>query len=108
MVNQPRRGEVWICDLGEPAGTRPVIVVSADSINEARNKVIAALGTKTRRNIPSEVPIGTEEGLASDGVASLGDLHTLDKERFLRKAGRLEEAKILILEQGLRLVLGLN
>lgn len=100
----PRRGEVWICGLGPSAGRRPVAIVSSDELNAVRRKVIVAVGTRTVRAMPTEVPIGPEEGLVGAGVLSGGDLLTVEHGMLLRRTGRLSAGKFRALQEALRLV----
>lgn len=81
--------------------------MSSDALNEVRAKVIIALGTMRKRGIPTEVPIGRDEGLSREGVVSAADLYTIAREAFLRRAGRLSERKLEILRNALDLALGL-
>lgn len=103
----PRRGEVWICDLGAAAGRRPAAVVSSDALNSVRQKVVVAVATRTVRAIPTEVPVGPAEGLGRSGVLSGADLLTVERSMLLRRTGALSAAKIEALEEALRLALEL-
>src|SRR5947199_10761165 len=58
-----RRGEVWWADLPPPAGRRPVVLLSRNEAYAVRQLVIVAPITTRVRRIPTEVPLGPEEGL---------------------------------------------
>jgi mRNA interferase MazF len=103
----PHRGEIWICNLGDPIGTRPVVIISADPLNEVRAKVILAVGTTKQRKIATEIPIGAEEGLSKEGVISASDLLTIHKEFLVRKVGELNQEKLIQLDHALGLALNL-
>lgn len=68
---------------------------------------MVALGTTTRRGIPTEIPIGPEEGLSKQGVISAGDLYTVSLPLLLRRAGVMSRAKRKQLDGALTLALGL-
>lgn len=108
VAREPRRGEVWICEVSPQAGRRPVAVVSADPLNDVRGKVIVVVGTTRRRGIPTEVAVGREEGLGAEGVLNGADILTLDKGCLLRTTGRLDREKLSGLGEAMKLTLGLE
>ncbi len=100
-------GEVWVCRFGSDIGTRPVAIVSSNTLNDVRSKVTVAVGTTQHRSIPTEVPIGKAEGLLQEGVLSASDLYTVSKNMLVRRAGVLNPAKKQLLKAALILVLEL-
>ena len=58
MVN-PRRGEIWIVDLGPVAKTRPAMVVSIPLLDEDRALVTIVPHTTSTRQTRFEVPRGS-------------------------------------------------
>lgn len=73
-----RRGDIWICRFeDEQKKTRPVIILTRDELCDVRKNVTVAVATHTIRNIPTEIPVGSEEGLSSSGVINVGDIYTL-------------------------------
>lgn len=68
MPPNPSRGEIWVADLDptrghEQAGTRPVLVVSADRLNHSpAGLVFVAPLTRTDRGVPFHVPVAPPEG----------------------------------------------
>lgn len=103
----PRRGEIWICNFGTEIGTRPVAIVSADGLNEVREKVVVALGTTKKRGIPTEIAIGKDEGLSKEGIVSSSDLYTIPKDFLMRRTGNLNPDKVQKLNHTLKLSLSL-
>jgi mRNA interferase MazF len=73
------RGDVFWADLAEPAGRRPVCVLTRDAAIEVLNAVTCAPITRTIRGIRSEVEIGPREGLPEACVISCDNLITLPK-----------------------------
>jgi mRNA interferase MazF len=53
--------EIWWAELREPAGMRPVLLLSRNDAYDYLSKFIAAEVTSNIRQIPSEVPLGEEE-----------------------------------------------
>ena len=88
-----RRGEVYDARLdpvegSEQRGSRPVVIVSRDAINEYGSVVSAAPCTtyrEGRRIYPSQVLVRAPEGgLDSDSVVLGEQVRVLDKKRLLR------------------------
>ena len=59
----PRRGEIWQYKFREPNKRRPVVVLTRQQVLPLLSTAIAAPITSTEKGLPSEVPVGTEEGL---------------------------------------------
>ncbi len=54
MSDQPRRGELWWCELPD-IGSRPVVVLSRDAAIPRLGRTLVAPCTTTIRGLPSEV-----------------------------------------------------
>jgi mRNA interferase MazF len=65
-----RRGDIWWADLPAPAGRRPVILLSRHEAYAVRELVTIAPVTTRVRRVPSEVPLGAEDGLPKPCVAA--------------------------------------
>lgn len=57
-----RHGEVWWAALPPPAGRMPVVLLSRNEAYAVRALVIVAPVTTRIRHIPTEVPLGPEDG----------------------------------------------
>ena len=110
------RGEVWWASLDEPRGSepgyrRPVVVISSNEFNQSKiQTVIVATITSNLRL--SEAPgnfelLKKEGGLAKKSVVNVSQLLTLDKSFLTESIGKLSRRKILVLNEGLKLVLSL-
>jgi mRNA interferase MazF len=111
------RGEVWWASLPEPAGSgpgyrRPVLIVSANSFNASRiSTVVAAVITSNLRlaDAPGNVRVSTKgTGLSKPSVVNISQVLTLDKAFLTERAGRLNPRLLAEVDEGLRLVLGLQ
>lgn len=87
MTSVVKQGAIHYCHFNPPIKSRPVLVLSRTELNTVRENVIVALITRTIRQIPIEVPVGTAEGLPREGVVSLGDIHTVPKSLIGEKKG---------------------
>lgn len=112
-----RKGGLYWVDLGAPAGSRPgkrrpVMVIQADSYNGSRlATVLAAVVTSNTRlaAMPGNVFLpAVVTGLPRDSVVNVTALVTIDKADLEGPAGRLPDALMREVEQGLRRVLGLR
>jgi len=109
----PRRGEVYDARLdpgtegSEQAGTRPVIIVSRDSINIA-STVVLAVPCTTRHIYPTHVLLhAPEDGLTADSIALGEQVRPLAKGRLLRRRGLLSAGTLVQIERALLIALGL-
>src|SRR5207247_2445343 len=102
-----RRGEVWWADLPPPAGRRPVVLLSRNEAYAVRQLVIVAPITTRVRRIPTEVPLGPEEGLPKACVINLDTLTTIPKHTLTQPIGPLPPGKLAAVERALRFALDL-
>jgi mRNA interferase MazF len=112
-----KRGEVYDARLdpvegSEQRGSRPVVVVSRDAINESSPIVSAAPCTtyrEGRRIYPSQVLVKAPEGgLDADSVILGEQVRVLDKNRLLRRRGDLAPATMARLNEALRIAFDLD
>lgn len=86
------RGELWWGETPQEKG-RPYLVVSRDAANAVRRTVLVAPVTRTVRGLPSELPVGPEEGLPVESVASFDDVQPMPKALLVRRIGTLARAR---------------
>lgn len=80
------RGELWWGEAPDEKG-RPFLVVSRDAANAAMRRVLVAPVTRRVRGVPSELAVGTEEGLPHESVASFDNLRPFPKSMLVRRLG---------------------
>jgi mRNA interferase MazF len=102
-----RRGEVWWAELAEPAGRRPVVLLSRDEAYAVRELVTIAPVSSRLRGIPTEVPLGRSDGLPRDCAANLDTITTIPKALLSRQISALTPGKIAAVDRALRFALGL-
>jgi len=100
------RGDVY--DVALPGGARPAVIVTrARAIPYLKNVSVAAV-TTTVRDLPTEVSIGPDQGLARECVANCDNLFTIPKRSLGRRRGALGPAEVARLDNALRIALGLD
>lgn len=85
--------EVWWATLPQPAGRRPVLLLSRDSAYAYLNKFVAVEITATVRGIAVEVPLGRAEGLPRRCVANCDNIRTISRSALLKRIGRLAPSR---------------
>jgi mRNA interferase MazF len=110
------RGEVWWVDFGQPFGSepayrRPVILVQSDPFNRSRIETVLVVPMTSREEL-SEAPGNVlcrpkDTGLRKPSVANVSQLSVVDRARLLEKVGTVPPRVMALVEEGLRLVLGL-
>lgn len=103
-----RRGEVWWVELPPPIGRRPVVLLSRDAAYRVRTSVIVGMVTRTIRNIPVEVPLGTEDGMPEQCVANLDDILTVPKGRLVERITTLSPQKMTAVAKAIIFALDLK
>ncbi len=97
-------GDIHYADLPEPLKSRPVVVLSEESINTARGKVVAAIITTRVRGNSFEIPVGGQEGLSKESVISTTDIYTIDNRVLSSRKGSLSAEKMELLRERLKLL----
>ena len=111
-----RRGDIWWAALGRPFGSapgyrRPVVVLQTEDFNDSpiRTVIVAAITSNLElAAAPGNVLCRRRDsGLSKNSVVNVSQVATIDKRALLSRAGTLTAAKLALVEDGLRLVLGL-
>ena len=102
-----RRGEVWWAELPEPAGRRPVLLLSRNEAYAVRELVTVAPITSRIRRIPTEVALGRADGLPRRCVVNLDSLTTIPKRILTQRLTALTPEKVGAVDRALRFALGL-
>lgn len=102
----PRRGEVWLFDLGMAAKTRPVLVVSVDYGDSDRAIVTVVPHTTDLRQSPFEIPIKVP--FLRPGAFLVQGVSTYPKAWAIRKLGTLQPGQIQTITDQLAAWLGIQ
>lgn len=103
-----KRGEIWWAELGQPAGRRPVLLLSRNEAYVTRELVTIAPVTTRIRDIQSEVSLGLEDGLPKQCVVNLDTITTIAKASLSERLTILGHEKIRDVEKALKFALGME
>ncbi len=103
-----KRGEIWWAELEPPVGKRPVLLLSRDEAYSIRELITVAPVTTRVRHIPSEVPLGVEDGLPKPCVVNLDNITTIAKASLRDRLTTLSTEKQKAAEVALHFALGME
>lgn len=103
-----RRAEIWWARLPPPSGRRPVALVSREASYALRLSVTVAEVSTVIRTIPSEVSLGTRDGMPRRCVINTDNLVTIPRSLLETRIVSLGAAKTEQLDAALRFSLGLS
>jgi mRNA interferase MazF len=111
----PQRGEIYLTTLDPALGyeikkTRPALVIQNDITNRyGMTTIVAAITSKVSTPpYPNEVvvqPAGT--GLEVTSTIRLDHIRTVDRQRLVKRLGRVDERVMARVDEGIKISLGL-
>ncbi len=82
------QGELWLLEAPNHKA-RPVLVVTRNQAIDALDAVVIAPVSSTERRIPTCMPVGPDEGLDHESVASFDNLAVVPKSLLTARLGML-------------------
>src|SRR5262245_47890658 len=101
------RGEVRWFKFSRPDKRRPVLILTRDSALRFLNEVTVAPITSTIREIPSEVLLSREDGMARECAVNLDHVQTVSRGRVGALITTLRPARMREISLALRFALDL-
>ena len=101
----PRRGEVWLAELGLAAKTRPVVIVSRNDPDTPRALVIYVPLTTQNRGSKYEVELPPLRFLRAQSVANVQGGASLPVTRLERRLGEVSSDVLDRIRQALAFAL---
>lgn len=86
-MRTPRQGEIWWAETEDRR--RPVLVVTRSEAVSVLTGIVVAPVTRTVRDIPTEIPLGRDEGLPVECAASFDNLQRVRRSALSERAGEL-------------------
>ncbi|SRR6266508_3906925 len=104
-MTPPRRGEVWLVDLGMAANVRPALVISVPA--EDADRALVTLGAHTTRPRQSRFEAAVSVPFLRAGMFDAQNLVTIPYAKRIRPLGKLGTAHLASVERAVCLWLGL-
>jgi mRNA interferase MazF len=114
-IIQPLRGEIYLVSFDPTIGaeiqkTRPALILQNDIANEhSPITIVAAITSQFDDKLyPTEVPISSSEGgLTINSVVLLNQIRSIDKQRLVKRLGKLTDETMILIDQAIQISLGL-
>lgn len=113
-MTSPARGEVWLANLDPPhgheqAGTRPCLIISVDHFNQGPAELVVMCPMTTRElGIPSHIEVQPPDGgVRVRCFIKCEDVRSVSKMRLIQRWGTIAPATLSLVEDGIRILLGL-
>ncbi len=115
-MKHPKRGEIWLVDWSpgrgsEQQGRRPAVVAQTDAANSNTrypNTIVAAVSTKGRPVATHvEIQPSKENGLRKVSFAKCEQIFTIDKNRLLKRWGKVDRSTMDAIDLALQAALSL-
>ena len=103
-----KRGEIRSYQFQHPDKTRPILVLTRDSVIEYLGEVTVAPITTTIRDIPSEVLLTKHDGMPKDCAVNCDHLQTVSKAKIGSPITTLSGAKMSQVRDAVSFALGLS
>jgi mRNA interferase MazF len=94
MARRVSRGEIWQYRFKHPDKRRPVLVLSRAEVIPLLHTVMVAPITSGIRGLPSEVRVGSTEGLKHDSAVNLDHVQTVEQSALTSFVGTVSAAKM--------------
>ena len=89
MAERLERGEIRLYRFERPDKERPVLILTRSSAVGYLSTATVAPITSTIRGVPSEVPLGVDDGMKQPCAVNLHNLVTVRQEAIGRRLGHL-------------------
>ncbi|PIG94545.1 type II toxin-antitoxin system PemK/MazF family toxin [Gloeocapsopsis sp. IPPAS B-1203] len=114
-LTYPTRGEIYLVSFDPTVGTeiqktRPALVLQNDIANEySPITIVAAITSQFGDPLyPTEVLVRSPEGgLTVDSVVLLNQIRSIDKQRLVKRLGKLTDETVALVNQATQISLGL-
>ena len=88
------RGEIRLCHFPAPDKPRPALILTRSSAIGYLARVTVAPITSSIRGVPSEIPVGEDDGLKQPCAVNLHNVITVSKDRIGRRVAELSEERM--------------
>jgi mRNA interferase MazF len=112
-----KRGEIYLCDFGDPVGSgagfiRPVVIVQDDRFNNSGISTTVTLSMTSNQRYKAHpgclLLLKGETGLDRDSVVNATLITAVDKSQMIDLIGKVPEDLMVKIEECMRIVLGME
>ncbi len=108
-----RRGDIVVANLepvigSEQGGIRPVLIIQNDLGNKYSTTTIIVPITSTIMKKDYPINVQVSSGLKKESTILLNQIRTVDKERILRKIGKLDLETMKKVDEAIKISLDLD
>lgn len=115
MARLIKRGQIWIADLNPGYGIeihkkRPVLVISGDIFNrQLKTIIVIPISTQVLPLGPEKILIEKHgSNLENDSAVLAVDIRAIDKDRLVKRIGKVSKQKMSEVEDTIKLVLDME
>lgn len=116
MDRKIKRGEIYYADLSggaigsEQSGLRPVLILQNNIGNKHSPTTIIAILTSrpTKAKLPTHIWLSVADGLRTNSIVELEQIRTIDKSRLKKKIGQVQEGEQRLIDEAIKISLGLE
>ena len=101
----PRRGEIWLVDLGMAQKTRPAVILNVPYEDTDRVVITVVAHTTALRGSPFEIAVPAP--FLREGAFAIQSVTSIPAKHALRRLGTFTTAQLAPIENGVRHWLGL-
>jgi mRNA interferase MazF len=94
MAHRSERGEVRLYRFATPDKERPVVILTRSSAIRSLSRVTVAPITSSVRGVPSEVALGTDDGMKQPCAVNLHNVVTVGQQHIGRRIAQLSESRM--------------
>ena len=106
LASRLNRGEIWLYSFPSPDKRRPVVVLSREKAIGLLRTVIVAPISSSIHGAPSEVRLGTDEGLKHESAVKLDQVQSVNKTRLQHFVGTVSREKMAAVCRALAIATG--
>ena len=107
MATVPKRGDVWLVDLGMVAKVRPCLVLSIPA-DDDNDRVLATLVPHTTSTRDSRFEVASNVRFLKPGAFDAQNIITIPTAKLVRRLGSLPDDYMTSVEHSVRLGLGFD
>ncbi len=90
-MSLPRQGDIWWAETEDKR--RPVLIVTRSEAVPVLTRLVVAPVTTNVRGIPTELGLGTDEGLPKPCAASFDNTQPIRRSSLTHRLGRLSPTR---------------